>query len=199
MSLVNQKNLIKINLKKNEVIKKNKNLTINLSGIGKGYGIDLIGQKLKKLGINNFLINIGGDILASGFNKKKKDWVIGIENPNLKEKLIKEIINISNKGIASSGDYKNFFSEDGKKYSHILNPVTGKPIDHLTKSVTVIDVTAMNADGWATALLAMGSLEGLKVAEKEKIDVFFIDEKRNKLIKIKSQEFKKLNKEPIVN
>jgi len=199
LSLVNQADLIKINQNKNELLKKDKNLTINLSAIGKGYGIDLIGKKLKILGVNNFLINIGGDILTSGFNKKKKDWVIGVENPNLKEKLIKEIINISNKGIASSGDYKNFFSEDGRKYSHILNPVTGKPIEHSTKSVTVINSNAMNADGWATALLAMGSSKGLKVAEKEKIAVIFIDEKENELIKIKSQEFKKLNKEPIVN
>ena len=194
LSLVDQSNFIKINLKKNNILKKDKDLKINLSAIGKGYGIDLIGKKLKILGVNNFLINIGGDILASGFNKKKKDWVIGIENPNLKEKLIKEIINISNKGIASSGDYKNFFSEDGKKYSHILNPVTGKPIEHSTKSVTVINSNAMNADGWATALLAMGSSKGLKVAEKEKIAVIFIDEKENELIKIKSEEFKKLNK-----
>ena len=194
LSLVNQADLIKINQNKNELLKKDKNLTINLSAIGKGYGIDLIGKKLKILGVNNFLINIGGDILTSGFNKKKKDWVIGIENPSLKEKLIKEIVNISNKGIASSGDYKNFFVEDGRKYSHIINPVTGKPIEHSTKSVTVINANAMNADGWATALLAMGSSKGLKVAEKEKIAVIFIDEKENELIKIKTQEFKKLNK-----
>ena len=91
-------------------------------------------EKLNQLGIKNYLINIGGDILTKGHNKKNKKWIIGIENPNLKEKLIKEIVNLTNKGLATSGDYKNFFTKDGKRYSHIINPKTGKPIMHSTKS-----------------------------------------------------------------
>ena len=150
------------------------------------------GKKLDQLGINNYIINIGGDILTKGYNSKKENWVIGIENPNLKEKLIKEIVNLTNKGLATSGDYKNFFTKDGKRYSHIINPKTGKPIMHSTKSVTVIHDNAMKADGWATAFLALGSLEGLKIANKEKIAVLFIDEIDNKLIKFKSTAFKNL-------
>ena len=89
-------------------------------------------------------------------------------------------------------DYKNFFTNDGKRYSHIINPKTGKPIMHSTKSVTVIHENSMKADGWATAFLALGSLEGLKIADKEKIAVLFIDEIDNKLIKFKSSAFKNL-------
>ena len=113
------------------------------------------------------------------------------EAPRFKQ-FIKEIINVSNKGVATSGDYKNFFDNDGKKYSHIINPKSGMPINHSTKSVTVIEESAMLADGWATAFLAMGSVQGLKIAEKEKIAVIFIDKSEKKLIKITSNEFKKL-------
>ena len=192
LSLIGQKSFLKVNFDNNELIKKNKDIKINLSSIGKGYGIDLIGKKLDQLGINNYIINIGGDILTKGYNSKKENWVIGIENPNLKEKLIKEIVNLTNKGLATSGDYKNFFTKDGKRYSHIINPKTGKPIKHSTKSVTVIHENSMKADGWATAFLALGSLEGLKIADKEKIAVLFIDKIDNKLIKFKSSAFKNL-------
>ena len=189
LSLVGQQSLLKFNFDNNELTKKNKNLKINLSSIGKGFGIDLIGKKLDQLGIDNYIINIGGDILTKGHNKKNKDWIIGVENPNLKEKLIKEIVNLTDKGLATSGDYKNFFTKNGKKYSHIINPNTGKPITHSTKSVTVIHKNSMKADGWATALLALGSVDGLKIAEKEKIAVLFIDNIDNKLIKFESNAF----------
>ncbi len=194
LSLVGQRSLLSINYDNKELTKKNKNLTINLSPIGKGFGIDLIGRKLDQLGVKNYLINIGGDILTKGHNKKRKNWIIGIENPNLDVKLIKEIVNITNKGLATSGDYKNFFTENGKRYSHIINPKTGKPITHKTKSVTVIHDNSMKADGWATALLALGRMEGLKIAEKEKIAVLFIDKVDGKLKKFKSNKFLNLNK-----
>ena len=189
LSMVGQRSLLNINYENNVLRKKNKNVKINLSSIGKGFGIDLIGKRLDQLGIRNYLINIGGDILTKGHNKKKQNWVIGIENPNLNVKLIKEIVNVTNKGLATSGDYKNFFTKGGKKYSHIINPSTGKPITHKTKSVTVIHDNSMKADGWATALLAVGRVDGLKIAEKEKIAVLFIDKIDDKLVKFKSNEF----------
>ena len=192
LSLIGQKSFLKNDFANNELTKKIKNLKINLSSIGKGYGIDLIGRKLDQLGIKNYIINIGGDILTKGYNSKKENWVIGIENPNLKEKLIKEIVNITNKGLATSGDYKNFFTKNGNRYSHIINPKTGKPITHSTKSVTVIHENSTKADGWATAFLVLGSSEGLKIAEKEKIAVLFIDKINNKLIKLKSSTFNNL-------
>ena len=192
LTLVNQKKFLKINKSKNELSKINKNVSFNLSAIGKGYGIDLIGLKLESLKINNFLINIGGDILTKGYNDKKQNWVIGIENPILTQQIIKEIVNVTNKGVATSGDYKNFFDDNGIRYSHIIDPKTGMPINHSTKSVTVIENNAMLADGWATALLVMGSLEGLKIAEKENIAVLFIDETEKGFVKIKSSKFKNI-------
>ena len=149
-------------------------------------------QIVARYWINNFLINIGGDILTKGYNDKKQNWVIGIENPNLTQQVVKEIVNVTNKGIATSGDYKNFYDDNGIRYSHIINPKTGMPIKHSTKSVTVIEENAMLADGWATALLVMGSIEGLKIAEKENISVLFIDKTKKTLVKIKSSKFKNI-------
>ena len=193
LKFVNQKKLIQLDFKNNMITKVQKDVSINLSSIAKGYGIDMIGKKLKNLGITNYLIDIGGDILTHGVNSKYQNWVIGIENPNLKKKLIKEIVNVSNKGVATSGDYKNYYKENGKQYSHIINPKTGKPIEHLTKSVTVVHDNAMTADGWATALLAMGSLKGLKLAEEQNIAVLFISKQNKQMVKIKSSQFKKIN------
>ena len=136
LSLVNQKELFELNSVNNEFYKKNKNLKLNLSSIAKGYGIDQIGNKLEKLGIRNYLINIGGDLLAKGNNKNKKDWIIGIENPNLKEKLVKEIIKVSDKGIASSGDYKNFFIKNG--IYHNLNETISSCNDSIWKMYRIL-------------------------------------------------------------
>jgi len=192
LKFVNQKKLIQLDFKNNAITKVKKEVSINLSSIAKGYGVDMIGKKLNKLGIKNYLIDIGGDILTHGVNSKNQNWVIGIENPNLKKKLIIEVVNVTNKGIATSGDYKNYYKENGKQYSHIINPNTGKPIRHQTKSVTVVHNNAMIADGWATALLAMGSLKGLKLSEEQNIAVLFISKQNNQLVKIKSTQFKKL-------
>ena len=192
LKFVNQKKLIQLDFKNNAITKVKKEVSINLSSIAKGYGVDMIGKKLNKLGIKNYLIDIGGDILTHGVNSKNQNWVIGIENPNLKKKLIIEVVNVTNKGIATSGDYKNYYKENGKQYSHIINPKTGKPIRHQTKSVTVVHNNAMIADGWATALLAMGSLKGLKLSEEQNIAVLFISKQNNQLVKIKSTQFKKL-------
>ena len=193
LKLVDQSKVLQLNPEDLSITKSNQDVTVNLSSIAKGYGIDIIGKKLKKLGIKNYLIDIGGDILTKGQNTIDKDWVIGIENPNLNKRLIKEIVNITDKGIATSGDYKNFYEENGVQYSHILNPNSGKPIIHNTKSVTIIHENAMMADGWATALLALGSTKGLEIAEKNKIASLFIIKEKNNFIKIKSSEFKKLS------
>jgi FAD:protein FMN transferase len=194
LKFVNQEKLLKLDVKNKLITKLNVEVSMNLSSIAKGYGIDMIGKKLEAIGIKNFLIDIGGDILTKGLNSKNDEWIIGIENPDLKEKLIKEIVNISNKSIATSGDYKNYYIEKGIQYSHILNPKSGKPIKHSTKSVTIIHNTAMEADGWATAFLAMGSQKGLKLAEEKNIAALFIDKINNKLIKIKTTKFKNLKK-----
>ena len=195
LKFVNQNKFLKLNKKTDEITKLNPNLRINLSSIGKGYGIDMIAKKIESLGIFNYLINIGGDIFTRGKNSNGNKWKIGIENPDLKNKMIKEVLSISDKGVATSGDYKNYFTENNIKFSHLINPKSGKPIKHNTKSVTVISNSATLADGFATAFLVMGRIKGTKISEQLNIPVLFIDEIEGNFVKFKNKNFEKLSKE----
>ena len=107
-------------------------------------------------------------------NDKGEDWRIGIEKPEVGAQSIQLIVPLDNLGMATSGDYKNFFEQDGVRYSHIIDPNTGRPITHRTTSVTVLAENAMLADAWATAMLALGQEKGLELAEQHKLAVFFI-------------------------
>ena len=120
------------------------------------------------------MVEIGGDLITRGKNPKGKHWQIGIEHPDTFGKRIKLIVKISNAAMATSGDYRNYFEKDGIRYSHIINVKTGHPIKHKTASVTVIADSAMLADAWATALLALGKTEGMKIAKQNNIAAFFI-------------------------
>ncbi|MBG6147350.1 thiamine biosynthesis lipoprotein [Labrenzia sp. EL_208] len=147
---------------------------INLSAIAKGFGIDAVAAKLKALGIDNYMVEIGGDLVASGHNDKGAAWKIGIEKPEPGEKAVEQVVSLEDKGLATSGDYRNFVEHEGVRYSHIIDPVTGKPITHWTTSVSVVADDAMMADAWATAMLVLGSERGLEAAEANNIAVFFI-------------------------
>lgn len=147
---------------------------INLSAIAKGYGIDAVAGTLRKAGIEDYLVEIGGDLVAKGQNDKGEAWQIGIEKPEAGSQTVQLIVPLNDRGMASSGDYKNFFEQDGVRYSHIIDPVTGRPITHRTTSVTVLAENAMMADAWATAMLALGQEKGLALAEQHKLAVYFI-------------------------
>ena len=149
-------------------------VSINLSAIAKGYGIDRVAEALRGLGITRYLVEVGGDLTAAGENPEGHLWAIGIEKPEAGRQEIEEVISISDTGMATSGDYRNFFEQDGVRYSHIIDPTTGRPITHRTASVTVLADSAMLADGLATALLAIGAGEGLDLAEENNIAAMFI-------------------------
>jgi thiamine biosynthesis lipoprotein len=147
---------------------------INLSAIAKGYGVDAVATALQGFGITNYMVEIGGDLVTSGKNDQDQSWRIGIEKPDASAQSVQLIVPVSNYGLATSGDYRNFFEQDGIRYSHILDVTTGRPITHRTTSVTVVAETAMMADAWATAMLVLGRDAGLALAEAEDIAVFFI-------------------------
>lgn len=148
--------------------------SIYLAAIAKGYGVDQVAAQLRRLGVADFMVEIGGDLLAEGTNPNGDPWRIGIERPDESSRTIEEIIQVSGLGVATSGDYRNFFSKDGVRYSHIIDAVTGRPVTHQTASVTVLAENAMLADGWATAFLALGQERGMKIAETLDLAVFFI-------------------------
>ncbi|WP_323781836.1 FAD:protein FMN transferase [Leisingera sp.] len=148
---------------------------INLSAIAKGYGVDAVAAALEGAGVDRYMVEIGGDLVAKGENAKGEDWRIGIEKPDAAAQRVQLIVPVSNLGLATSGDYRNYFEYEGERYSHILDPVAGRPVTHRTASVTVIAENAMLADAWATAMLVLGRENGLELAEAHKLAVFFID------------------------
>lgn len=157
--------------------KHNADTQIYLSSIGKGFGVDLVADTLKGFGLKDFMVEIGGDVYVSGLNADGDKWQIGIESPDALSRRAYEIASVSNMGMATSGDYRNYFEQDGLRYSHIIDAQTGRPITHQTASVTVLAENAMLADAWATGLLALGKERGLEIADKHDLAVMFIDRK----------------------
>ncbi len=194
LSQIGQSNKLLLDLQTNTLQKIDPNIRVNLSAIAKGFGVDEIGKTLTTAGMENYMVEIGGDLITRGYNPKGKQWQIGIEHPNSAGKQIELIVKISNVAMATSGDYRNYFEKDGIRYSHIMNVKTGRPITHKTASVTVIADTAMMADAWATALLALGKKEGMKIATQNNIAAFFIFKSETKgFATIMSPRFKKLH------
>lgn len=148
---------------------------IHLSAIGKGHGVDRVARALAALGLSDFMVEIGGDIYAQGLNPDGLPWRLGVETPDMRLNQVQQILGVSGRGLATSGDYRNYFEQDGVRYSHVLDATTGHPVTHQTASATVVADTAMLADAWATAMLALGSEAGLALAEDQGLAVVFID------------------------
>ena len=157
-----------------KISKLDPNLHIDLSGIAKGFAVDKIARYLDKRGFKNYLVEIGGELIGKGLNKDNEIWQIGIENPNNNSDTIKQIIRLKDMAMATSGNYMNYFEKDGVRYSHTINPVTGKPIKHKLASVTVLDNSAMNADALATAFMVLGSEKALSLANNLEIAIYLI-------------------------
>ncbi|KJZ18575.1 FAD:protein FMN transferase [Loktanella sp. S4079] len=162
-----------------ELQKTQADANVYLAAIGKGYGADLVGRALEQLGVQNYMIEIGGDLYASGHNADGAAWQIGIETPDAHARGVLEIVPVSNVGLASSGDYRNFFEQDGQRYSHLIDPRTGRPVTHNTAATTVIAENAMLADAWATAFHIIGQEEGLQLAEELGLAVLFTERHAN--------------------
>lgn len=148
---------------------------IYVSGLGKGHGADRVATALGKLGIKDYMVEIGGDLVTAGRNPDGSAWQIGIEAPSYVDRSLQKVVGLSNLGVATSGDYRNYFERDGRRYSHILDARAGRPITHKTASATVIAENAMLADAWSTAMLVLGRSRGLELAEEHKLAVLFLD------------------------
>ncbi|MEM6415836.1 MAG: FAD:protein FMN transferase [Pseudomonadota bacterium] len=148
--------------------------SVYLAAIAKGHGIDRVAYALSNLGLNDYMVEIGGDLIAKGVNPEGKPWRIGIERPDASQGTVQQVIEVSGHGMATSGDYRNYYEKNGRRYTHIIDGVTGEPIRHLTASVTVLGETAAKADAWATALLVLGEARGLAIAENQDIAALFI-------------------------
>ncbi|MCM8762703.1 MAG: FAD:protein FMN transferase, partial [Candidatus Omnitrophica bacterium] len=164
----------KIKIKDN-IIQIPEKAEIDTGGIAKGYIVDNTTKFLKKNGVQNGLVNAGGDIYCFGRNPEGGKWKIGIRDPFNKEKTIKTIY-ISDCGVATSGDYERYLYIKGKKYGHIINPLTGKTVQDFPVSVTVIAPDTTTADAFATAFFVMGVEKSINLVNKlEEVSLFIID------------------------
>jgi len=150
------------------LLKKRAAVTLNLSSIAKGYGVDKVADTIRKEGFQHYLVEIGGEVFASGYSKDGKLWRIGINRPQADAAYdeVYKVVNLYNRAFATSGDYRNFFVVDGIRYAHIIDPRTGYPISNGVVSVTIIADTCTFADGLATAIMVMGPTKGLDLINR---------------------------------
>lgn len=165
-----------IHIKGDTLCKDRAHVQLDLSAIAKGYGVDAVTEHLNKQGFKNALVEVGGELYASGSKAKNTAWKVAIETPKAGQRSVfrNSIIPISNTGIATSGDYRNYFEEEGIRYSHTIDPSTAHPITHKVASVTVLANNTMMADGWATAMMVLGEDKGIKKANALGLKVFMI-------------------------
>jgi len=179
MGLVGQTRVLDFDQEAGTLRKAKAGTGIYLAALAKGAGIDAIAERLREMGFDNLMVEVGGDLVAFGGGRSGDGWRIGIERPDTPARAIEEIVAVSAQGMATSGDYRNYFEEDGVRYSHIIDATTGRPVTHNTASVTVLAENAMLADAWATALLALGSEKGLQLAEEQGLAALFINRRQD--------------------
>jgi len=138
---------------------------VDLSAIAKGYGVDRVAMILDRQGVHDYLVEIGGELRARGTTAAGKPWRVGIERPVEGRRVVGEIVVLDNRAIATSGTTQNFFEQDGRHYSHCIDPATARPVEHPPMAVSVVADTAMEADAWATALLVLGPERGHALAQ----------------------------------
>ena len=171
---------LQIQTKPPSIRKQKIELSIDLSAIAKGYAVDAIALLLQKHQFQHFLIEIGGEIRAQGQNKQYQPWRIAIEKPTTLYRSIQQGLKLSNSAIATSGDYRNFYEKEGKRYSHTIDPKTGRPITHQLASVTVLNKYSMIADAQATAIMVLGGKKGKIYAQRENLQVYMIFREKDK-------------------
>ena len=177
----------KISLKGRQVFKENKNTMLDCSAIAKGYGSDVVAAFLKKRGIENFMVEIGGEVVTQGISEKRVPWRIGVTKPTEDSLSIGDelqtVLNVTNKAMATSGNYRNFYYKDGKKYAHTIDPKTGYPVQHSLLSATVLANNCATADAYATSFMVMGIEKAKAVLERhpELMAYFIYSDKKGEL------------------
>lgn len=160
----------KVKLVGGRVVKNDPRIMLDCSAIAKGYGSDVVAKFLKSKGIDNFMVEIGGEIVTSGISPERVPWRIGVTKPEddslQQQQALQTILNVTDKAMATSGNYRNFYYKGGKKYAHTIDPKTGYPVQHNILSATVIANSCAEADAYATAFMVMGLDKAKTVLEK---------------------------------
>lgn len=184
----------KIKLVNGRLLKENPAMMIDYNAIAQGFTCDLIGDFFEKRGISNYLIDVGGEVLARGQKPDGSNWIVGIEKPAATAESAREVqikVPLKDKALATSGNYRKYFTEGGHKYSHTINPETGFPVEHSLLSVSVIADDCMSADAWATVFMVFG-LEKTKafLAENKWLEAYLIYDDHGTLRTWQSEGFK---------
>ena len=167
--------LVEIDTTNKKIKKHDKEVELDLSAIAKGYGVDQVASLLQERGIENFLVEIGGELTAKGLKHKGQPWLVAVERADDSAQQAQHLLAVHNFALATSGSYRNYFENNGVRYSHTISPNTGRPITHTLVSVSVAADNCMTADAWATALMVLGPTEGLATAERNNIAALFIE------------------------
>lgn len=177
-SLLSYTGYQKVKLENGKIIKENPEISFDFNAVAQGYSVDVIGEFLEKQNITNYLIDIGGEVKAEGSKPDNSKWKIGIEKPaqnKTDSRDLKAIAELTNISIATSGNYRKFYEEDGVRYSHTINPKTGYPAKNSLLSVSVLHKSTAYADAYATAFMVMGYREAKTFVENnEFLEAFFI-------------------------
>jgi len=173
-----------VRLEGHKIIKEKPQIQLDFNAIAQGYSVDVLANYLESKGIKNYLVELGGELKAKGKKDADENWKVGIDKPNEKELpeiKLQAIINLNNKALATSGNYRKFYVEGGQKFAHIINPKTGYPAKQNLLSTTVIADDCITADAYATAFMVMGLEQSKAFLEKNKelkLEVYFIYDDR---------------------
>ena len=161
----------------------------DLSALAKGYAVDRIDWLLDSRGLTRYMIEIGGEVKTRGRNQDGEPWRIAVERPLEAERSVYTVLQLSGEAIATSGDYRNFFEIDGRRYFHAIDPRSGQPAGNDLASVTIVASSAMEADAMATAMLVLGPDKGMRLANEQRIAALFLRRDGNEIVARHSQAF----------
>lgn len=164
-------------------------LYVDLSTMGEGYATDHLARLMEQEGINNYLVSVGGAVLSRGKNAQDQPWRVAIQKPTDRENAVQARVDLQGHGISTSGSYRNYYELDGKRISHVIDPNSGRPIEHKLVSATVIATTALEADGWDTGLMVLGTEKAKALALKEKLAVYLVSKQGDTFVSWMSPRF----------
>ena len=165
---------VQADLSTGAIRKKDRRIHVDLCAIAKGYGVDRVAMVLDRQGIHDYLVEIGGELRARGTTAAGGRWRVGIARPVEHKHVVGEIVALENRAIATSGTTEDFFEQEGRHYSHIIDPKTARPVEHPPIAVSVVADTTMEADAWATALVVLGPERGYALAQARGLAVLFV-------------------------
>lgn len=183
-SLMRFEGFHKVSLRDGHVVKSDPRIQLDCSAIAKGYGCDVVARYLRSKGIKNFMIEIGGEVVTSGQNEKQLPWKIGVTKPtddSLQDNQeLQTILNVTDKAMATSGNYRNFYIDGGRKLAHTIDPHTGYPVQHSLLSSTVIASDCATADAYATSFMVLGVEKAKEVLSRHpELMAYFIYSDKN--------------------